>query len=184
MKISVDRKSSLGYHLSILTQGKSVQRGWLPTQSITRDTSRTMFYQGFLIGLVAGVWLTVLYFIITTRGESIRSYLRGPRVPTGYPVPKPQTTNAVPPSMPESHLRATARQSATAEAKASPVTAEYLDPKRLSSHGMTSYNQLTRLVHDDQTARRLVQYEARLHPNSAVDDLIDAAVDKLLRDRG
>ncbi len=148
----------------------------------TRGALRAMFFQGFLIGLVAGVWLTVLYLIITTRRGAIRSYLRGLRLPPGEPTPEPKTA-VVSSSRPDASLNASPDRLATPW-NASRESAKELDLLHLSSQGAASYSELTRLVHDNETAQRLVQFEARRNPNTDVDELIDLAIDKLLRDRG
>lgn len=138
-----------------------------------------MFFYGFLIGLVAGVWLAAIYVVTTIHGQTIRSYfnrlgrstalaLQPVEASSQSPAPYAQTTMDRPtPPVQNIDLRRTAR----------------LDPTRLSQGGAESYQYLILLVHDEPTARRLVEYEARQQPDADIEDMIDRAVDRVIHDR-
>lgn len=140
-----------------------------------------MFFRGFLIGLVAGVWLTVIYLVIATRGQAIRAYFES-LGRSAEPAPARQTKEAA--SSPvASHLRTATDSAATATQVAGLSQDRRLDPAQLSAHGAPSYERLIRLTHDEPTAQRLVYHEAKRQPDADIDELIDRAIASLLHDR-
>lgn len=142
-----------------------------------------MFFRGFLIGLVAGVWLTVIYMVITTRGHVIRAYFNSSRKST---VPAPQREKVAVASTSidrRTTLGSSATAAQTATQTATQSHARSFDPAQLSARGASSFDYLVRLTHDEQTAQRLVQYEARRQPGADIDQLIDRAIASLLHDR-
>ena len=138
-----------------------------------------MFFYGFLIGLVAGVWLAAIYVVTTIHGQTIRSYFNRFGRPTA-PALQPVEVSSQSPAL---HAQTALDRPTPPVQNVDRRRTERLDPTRLSADGAESYQYLILLVHDEPTARRLVEYEARQQPNADIEDMIDRAVDRVIHDR-
>lgn len=132
------------------------------------------FSLGLLVGLVAGAWLTVIYYIIVTRCAAIRALVRKIADATVHNLtrPAPQTTLDQP-------VKTAPPVSRYEQQKSAPQ----FDPESLSSTGTALYHQLVSLTHDQQTAERLIMGEQERHPDRDIETDISYAIDRLVRDR-